>query len=58
MFDGNVNAAWNQQILRNLKAEAPELCNWSDEVLLREWDQYSMCEKMEGDTFLGWMQDL
>lgn len=55
MFDGNINAEWNQNILRNLKHRYPELSQWDDYKILKEWDEYSMCETNE--TFLQWMQE-
>lgn len=55
MFDGNVNAEWNQNILRNLKYRYPELSQWEDYKILKEWDEYSMCDTDE--TFLQWMQE-
>lgn len=55
MFDGNINAEWNQNILRNLKNQYPELKQWDDYKILKEWDEYSMCETDE--TFVQWMQE-
>jgi hypothetical protein len=55
MFDGNINAEWNQNILRNLKHRYPELSQWDDYKILKEWDEYSMCETDE--TFVQWMQE-
>lgn len=56
MFDGNIDAEWNQNILRNLKYQFPELSQWDDFVLLREYDDYIMCDTEE--TFLEWMKSL
>lgn len=55
MFDGNVNAEWNQNILRNLKTQFPELTQWDDVKILKEYDDYSICETDE--TFLEWMKE-
>lgn len=55
MFDGNVTADWNQNILHNLKNKHPELEQWDDYKLLKEYDDYIMCETEE--TFLQWMQE-
>lgn len=55
MFDGNINAEWNQNILRNLKNQYPELKQWDDYKILKEYDDYIMCETDE--TFLQWMRE-
>jgi hypothetical protein len=55
MFDGNVNAEWNQNILSNLKNKHPELKQWDDYKLLKEYDDYVIY--YTGETFLQWMQE-
>ena len=54
MFDGNVDAEWNQNILRNLKYKYPEISKYDDFTILKEWDEYSICETDE--TFSEWME--
>lgn len=54
MFDGNIKAEWNQNILSNLKREFPKLSEWDDYKLLKEYDDYLMSDTGE-ETFLEWM---
>ena len=54
MFDGNIDAEWNQNILRNLKYKYPEISKYDDFTILKEWDEYSICETDE--TFSEWME--
>lgn len=55
MFDGNVNAEWNQNILKNLHQENAEFKEYDDYKLLLEYDNWQMSDKSE--TFLEWMRE-
>lgn len=59
----DINAEWNQNILRNLKAQYPELIKWIDETIIEQYNDYIMSENsaIDGEdycTFLEWIEDI
>jgi hypothetical protein len=55
MFDGNVKAEWNQNILRNLKNQYPSLSKYDDHKILKEYDDFIMTDTDE--SFEQWMAE-
>jgi hypothetical protein len=55
MFDGNINAEWNQNILRNLKNQYPSLSQYDDYKILKEYDDFIMTDTDE--SFEQWMAE-
>ena len=45
MYDGNPKAEWNQNILRNLLLQHPELVEFDKHKLLKEYDDYSISDR-------------
>jgi hypothetical protein len=53
MSQDDPKAEGNQNILRNLRAEFPDLVHFKDEHILEEYNYWNVSDKSE--TFLQWI---